>query len=236
MNLEELKKKIQEALDRMKQVVKSDKSSFPSFHFDKEDGEETIKAITCFVETDLSELKEGFDTITGYCFKEENLDLYRKCINLKDIKRYDIMVNIPNIAGSIAYIKGLAAKKIAKKEIKKVEIHYKDEVCDVNLTFVDETMNSDTLEYDDLYWPIICLVAHEFIHAISIGFAATNYMKDEAYANHYAKKLINSAFLLHKLPVYLPFFDPYEINGIQEYNNEKGRIADAEKELYFKGK
>ena len=46
MNLEELKKKIQEALDKMKQVVKSDKSSFPSFHFDKEDGEETIKAIT----------------------------------------------------------------------------------------------------------------------------------------------------------------------------------------------
>ena len=146
------------------------------------------------------------------------------------------MVNIPNIAGSIAYIKGLAAKKIAKKEIKKVEIHYKDEVCDVNLTFVDETMNSDTLTYDELYWPVICLVAHEFIHAISIGFAATNYMKDEAYANHYAKKLINSAFLLHKLPVHLPFFDTYEINGIQEYNNEKGRIADEEKELYFKGK
>lgn len=231
MNLKELEDKIQETFGWMKEVVISNDSLFPSFHFKKKDGEETIKAITCFVGTDPSELKEGFDTITGYCFKEEKFEPYRK-----GIKRYDIMVSIPGIAGSIVYIQGLEAKKNIKKETRKVEISYKEKFCNVNINFVDETMNRDTLKYDELYWPVICLVAHEFIHAISIGFAETNYMKDEAYTNYYAKKLIHLVLLKHNILVTDSFFDSYEINGTQEYLNEKRRIVYAEKELYFNGK
>lgn len=166
MNLDELNRNIQHAFCLMKEIVISNKSDFPSFHFDNEGGEETINGITCFVETDPSKLKDGLDTISGLCYKEEGLSPYRN-----EIKKYDIMVNVIGIAGGIAYIRNGKAKGIES-----VAIVCKDKDCEVIITPVEGDINI-TLKYDELQWPVICLVAHEFMHAISVGFANINHTR-----------------------------------------------------------
>lgn len=166
--------------------------------------------IVCYIKSSVENLY-GLETVTGYCFKDsDKLGDYKK--TFEGLKLRDFVVFYENILKSITIIKDLDQKGAQEKES--------------NIGVTDA-------EFKDA---VLSIVTHEFMHAISVGFADDDTKNDEVYTNLYAEELFKIVLPEGK------FYDMYmmcpddskyieEMKAAKEEREEKNNIRN----LYFQG-
>ena len=190
-----------------------------------------ILKIKCYVESGDRELN-GIETVTGFCFKDPICTDVK--VKFNNSKERDFVIIVNNILRSVAAVKLYKENEALRNiEVNEYKIQKIAVPSTVQIIMKDHTSHNVSVTEKEFKDAVLSIVTHEFMHAISVGFADDNTKDDEVYTNLYAKELFKKVLQERN------FYDMYMMCP----NNSKyiGDMDTAKKEkgknrnLYFKG-